>query len=237
MKQSKNQVSIKFILNRLLQREPYIKQLNLGEAVELTGEFINSLGIQDLYKFYICQVSIINYKGELPGNFYDIEAIRESNSKLNLNETIGKFSIDTDKENDLINDEFDFDIKENIIHVNFKEGNLDIVFKGYKLDEEGFPTIPDDERIIKGIYWYIAHQKAYEAFMRDEISQVKYQKIEQEHLFYLGSSRYKGKMPNKMRMQSIVDQQMKVVPNMNLYRDSFLDKSNIENYKIAFTNG
>ena len=223
---TKSQINIKFVLNKVLKL-PFIHTINLGDAVELTGEFINSLGLKDLYSYYSCIIPIVDYCGTLPDNFYEIEAIRDVATGVNTQESLGKFGLNYNN--------FEHQIVDRIINVHFKEGSIEVLFKGYKLDEDGFPTIPDDEQFIKGLYWYIAHHYAFNKWLLDELSETKYREIEMQHLHYMGSARYSGLIPNKTKMQSIINQQMMVTPNMNLYRDSFLDLANIENYSLINT--
>lgn len=224
-------VSLKFILNRLLHDEPYITDINLGDAIEWAGECINLLGIKSLYKTFTCTVDIKDYRGKLPLNFKDIEAIREKESKVALNDSTNKFATEEDGRQKL-----EFEIKENIIFVGFETGTLEIKYKGYNLDEDGFPKIPDDERVIKCIYWYIAYKIAYPKWAMGKLSDKLYLHVEQQNLFYMGSARYKGKTPNKMQMQSIVDQQMQIIPNRFLYRNNFANKGNIEKITIGDIN-
>ena len=154
----------------------------------------------------------------------DIEAIRDSKTKLNQYSTFGKFELNAGN--------FEFKIQDKVIHTHIKEGKLDILFQGYKLDAEGFPTIPDDEQFIKGLYWYIAHSYAFEKFLLDELSENKYRKIEQEHLHYMASARYSSFVPNKLEMQNIINQQLQVVPDMNMYQNGFLNSANLTNYNL-----
>ena len=223
MKLNNKQRSLKFVLNKVLAL-PFINNVNLGRCVELTGEFINSIGHPKLYDYYIGEVVIENYQGDLPLNFKNIEAIRNAKTKVNQYSSFGKYELNSNN--------FEFKIQDNIIHTHIKEGVLDILFQGYKLDEEGFPTIPDNEQFIKALYWYIAHDYAFEQFLRDELSEAKYRKIEQEHLHYMGSARYESFVPDKLEMQNIINQQLQVVPDMNMYKNGFLNSANITNYNL-----
>lgn len=228
---NRNTVSIKFILNKLLRDEPYIPELNLGDAIEWAGECINLLGINSLYVSDICKIDIKDYRGVFPSNFKKLEAIREVDTNIALSETTRKFPKGQSSDSIAIN-ELDFDIKENVIFTGFEKGTIECKILKYNLDEEGFPLIPDEERTINCIYWYIAQKVAWKQFAIGNMPQGIYDRIDQQASWYMGSARYKGKTPNKQKMQSIMDQQMQIVPNQFLYRHSFVNLENIENIKL-----
>lgn len=231
MKVNGNYVSVKFILNRILVEQPFIERINLGDVVEWTGEFIKYLGVNDLYETYTCEVDITDYRGVLPPNYQSINAIREKSEKLGLKETINKFPKGLNPNTDYQN-YADFSIKDKCIFVDFETGTLEISFEGFILDEDGFPKIPDEERIIQGVYWYIVHKIAYGMWMVGKLPNDKFAYIDQKKAFHMASSRYYGKMPSKQKMESIKDQQLRLVPDTNAYKDSFVTLNNIEEIKI-----
>ena len=231
MKLNGNYVSIKFILNRLLIEQPFVSQINISEAAEWTGQFFNSLGINDLYQIYPCEVEISENRGLLPTNYKSIKAIREKTDRLQMKETINQFPKGQNPNTEYENYE-DFSIKGNVIFTDFESGTLEVLFEGYRLDEDGFPEIPDEERIINGVYWFIAYKLAYKAWMIGKLVDSKFAYVEREMLFYTASARYFGKMPSKQKMESIKDQQLRLVPDTTAYKDSFVTLDNIEEIRL-----
>lgn len=225
-------VSIKHILNRLLKDEPYINEINLGDAVEWAGNCLNRLGSNSLFSFTICTVAISECKGLLPTNFKDIEAIRESTTGVALAETHNKFPIGKTSNTEIQN-ELEYDIKGNVIFVEFAEGEIEILYKGYLLDDDGFPKIPDEQRVIDFIYWNIAYSIAYGQWGVGKMTDKLYNHIHQKKLWHGAAARLKLKMPGKRQMQSIVNQSMKLTPDQYLYQNNFVSLRNINRLKIT----
>jgi len=232
MKHHTNFISIKYILNRLLKDEPYINEINLGDAVEWVGDAINRLGSNSLYAMSICEIPIINCKGVLPSNFKDIEAIRDTKTGLGLNETHNKFPSSQSEHTDIINS-LEYDIKDKIIYVEFETGTIEILFKGYKLDNDGLPQVPDMQRVIDYIYWNIAYKIAYPLWAMGKMSDKVYTHIHQQKLFHGAAARLKLKIPDKKQMQTIVNQSMQIVPNQQLYQDNFVNIRNVNSLKFV----
>ena len=226
-----NFVSIKYILNRLLRDEPYITEINLGDAIEWAGDCLNALGITELFSICYTTVKIKDYRGAFPSNFKSIEAIREVSYGKGLKVSLNKFPHSSENYKNALNS-LGITIDNGVIFTGFKEGEIEIKYTGYNLDEQGYPKINDDERLIRCIYYYIAEKKAYQKFVMGKLPQQIYDRIEQQSLFYLSSARYKGKTPSKLKMQSILDQQVQLVPNQDLYSDNFVTLQNIEKLKI-----
>lgn len=231
MSLSGNYVSIKHVLNRILREQPFIEQLNLADAVEWAGQFINKLGAEKLYKRYNCEVEILENSGKLPDNFKYIEAIRDKYNNVQMKVSLNKFPHGINSGTHFENNQ-SYTIRENIIFTDFEEGTLEVVYRGYRLDDDGFPEIPDDERIIEGVYWYIVYKLAYIKFMSDQLSATKFQYIEQMYLTYIRSARYKAIMPNKQEMEAIKDQELRLVPDVDAYKNSFVTLDSIENIKL-----
>lgn len=231
MKQHHKFISIKQVLNRILSDEPHIKSINLGDAVEWAGTCLNLLGVNSVHKSYICTVSIENYRGELPENFKDIEAVREVHSNVGLTETINKFPYSETENTKKIN-ELKIVIEEDIIKTEFETGTLEVRYIGYNLDEEGFPKIPDEERIIQLIYWYITYKETYKLWVLGKVKDSLYVKTEQEYLHYMRSARNNEKIPDKTQMQAIVDQTLQLVPNQYKYTNNFVDLENIDKIEL-----
>lgn len=231
MNLSGNYISIKHVLNRILREQPFIEQINLADAVEWAGQFINKLGAEKLYKRYNCEIEITDNRGQLPDNFKYIEAIRDEYNNVQLKPSINKFPHGIN-DNTVFENNQAYTIRENIIFTDFEEGTLQVVYRGYRLDEDGFPEIPDDERIIEGVYWYIVYKIAYAKFMVDQLSAIKFQYIEQMYLTYIRSARYKAVMPDKQEMEAIKDQELRLVPDPAAYQNSFVNLDTIETIKL-----
>src|SRR5690606_12844330 len=74
----------------------------------------------------------------------------------------------------------DYEIKENVIFVGFETGSIEMEVLGYRLDEDGFPLIPDEERTIKCIYWYIAQKVAYPKWAMGKLPDKVFSYVDQQ---------------------------------------------------------
>jgi len=109
----------------------------------------------------------------------------------------------------------------NTISVEQCDGCIDLHYLKMPVDEEGYPMIPDDPTYIDALFWNITSKLA----MRGELKNkdLTYQYCNAQWLFYCGSARAEGYMPDLQQMQSRANDFRKMHYDTNPLRNKFRD--------------
>lgn len=114
-----------------------------------------------------------------------------------------------------------YDINDNYITLNVKEGKVCIAYVAIPIDENGYPRIPDNESYKEAITKYITMKLDYILWRNGKISDKVFQHSEREWLWYCGAAKGDGLMPNIDKMEKIKRQFVKLLPNINAHRVFF----------------
>jgi hypothetical protein len=103
----------------------------------------------------------------------------------------------------------------------FKEGNVDITYNAFPIDENSMPKVPDEVKYIRAVCNFIAWKIAFKLKLRNQIAADDFNKIEIEYLHSAGAARTKAILPDIHLMESIKDMSMRLIPLYNQYRAGF----------------
>lgn len=113
-----------------------------------------------------------------------------------------------------------YNVNDNYIFTSFKDGFVFLAYKGLPVDDEGFPTIPDNRRFKEAIKAYIVSKIDYILYRRKELDKNIYEHSEREWLWYCGSAGNIARMPGVDGMQSLLNQ-MKLIPQKYSHNNFF----------------
>jgi hypothetical protein len=176
--------NVDFILDRLFRDYPYEDQkVDRNSIIEWIGDVLELLPLkQRLYrKVTDCtdnanpNVIVSNYTGTLPCDLKRILQvvavdINGDEKRVTLKKStdlyITRFNnTHDDNPEDQIKAYY---VKNNIIHTNFEDGELEIAYEAVPMDEEGFPLIPDVEQVIDAIVKFIAYKISFIMLLKKE---------------------------------------------------------------------
>jgi hypothetical protein len=84
----------------------------------------------------------------------------------------------------------------------FKDGYILMAFQKYPFDCNGYPLVPDNEKVKQAVKWYLQSKLDYKAWRMGQISDKVYSKTEQEYMWYVGAAQSSMLMPNLDEMES-----------------------------------
>lgn len=168
------------------------------EVAEWVGEAIDLLGLAQVYEEKVAdgkegnpaRIEIESFRGILPCDLYKIKGVREYESKTTLRESTATFFNLNDEDYDTTPrvSEYTYKREGNYLKTNFEEGELEMVYWAFPVDEHGMPKIPEDMRILKAVQLYVAEKLAYRLYMSDKLAEKKYDRIDQEKSFRFKSA-------------------------------------------------
>lgn len=206
-------VNIRTILNKVL-RHPLLQDLNLDAALQYTLEFIGCMGLPAVYTDEMASIKIEDHRGILPCNLVSVIQVRRKDSQICLRSMTDTFLQD-DKA------DMTYKIQNSVIFTSFKEGEIEISYKGIPLDEEGFPMIPDNEIFLKALELYIKKEWFTILFDQQKISQQVLYNTEQQYAFKVGQCHNEFIMPSISEMESISNMLNQLVPRVNEFTRGF----------------
>lgn len=101
--------------------------------------------------------------------------------------------------------EYTYTTQKGIIFTSIQEGHLQISYKALMVDEEGYPLIPDNEKLKFGIEYYIMHRFLEPLWMMGKITDKAFNYIEQKRHFYLGGADTSLKLAGIDHLESIMN--------------------------------
>lgn len=141
----------------------------VGSGMMYLGDCIQSLGYASRRKNATDtnQIVIANHKGELPCDLEFIEKVVYKECRLPINRDSGMLAL-VDKvnytwEKDSVNQDW-YDIDPPYIVTSFEEGELELFYRAYEMDEDGFLMIPDLPNYRNALVWYVLQQLLLEGF-------------------------------------------------------------------------
>jgi len=113
-----------------------------------------------------------------------------------------------------------YNTSDNYIFTNFSDGCVFIAYDALPVDDEGFPTIPDNKRFKDAVKSYIRYKIDYILWRNKELDKDMFEYSEREWLFYVASAGNVAKMPGYDQMQGLLNQ-MKLIPNKYAHSNFF----------------
>lgn len=113
-----------------------------------------------------------------------------------------------------------YNTSNNYIFTNYSDGCVFIAYKALPVDDEGFPTIPDNRRFKEAVKAFICYKIDYILWRNKELDKDMFEYSEHEWLFYVASAGNVAKMPGYDQMQGIMNQ-MKLIPQKYAHSNFF----------------
>lgn len=225
-------VSLKTVLEKVLRDyDGIITEIQWADAIEWSAEAINLLG---LYHSYVDKISkkitINNYRGELPCDIAFIKMVRDFNSGITLIRSFDQFHLSNHYrcEEEQVSDCIDchgiptYTVNNNYIFTSFKEGEIEMSYKGLLTDEFDIPMIPDDTKFIRAVASYIAERCCFKLVLQNKMSESIYKGIvERDRDWAFGSAKSSLEIPDLDRMESFKNKWIRLIPSINHHNTAF----------------
>ena len=120
-------------------------------------------------------------------------------------------------------DTYSYKIEGNIIFTNFKEGYVEMAYKGFMTDEYGLPMIPDDEKYIRAVKWEIISNIDRIVWRKNPSPQNKsiYNESSQERDWAVSAAITKGRIPSTDELEAIKRSWLRSIPKTDEHSTNF----------------
>lgn len=123
-----------------------------------------------------------------------------------------------------------YKIEEGFIFTNFKEGLVEVAYKAMPTDDNGFPLIRNDEKIIRAVTAHLIERIDYKSWRRGELPDKVYQQSQKERSWAIASARSNALNPTVAGMESIKNMWVRLIPSINDFNNGF--KTTVEQERM-----
>lgn len=188
--------SIKIILDRIL-RNPIFHGLDYEAVVDYYIDFINIVGVPDLFEEKMATLDVINYKATLPIDFVEpIQILISGIPARHATDTLHKFYNDV---NSIPNDvnastseafnrtgDITYSIQGGYIYTSVKTSTMNLIYQAVPILDK-LPAIPDDPTFMRAFTAYVQVEHAKILYMNKKFEAAMLDRLEQDYCFAVGA--------------------------------------------------
>jgi len=249
-------VSLDRVIEKVYRDEEYDHELDWGDALEWAGEAIALIGAPAVHIDKITNthpltpnVEVTQYRGELPIDLVYIlpGGVRDYDTSEVYRYATDTFAIapgtqevnatsgvkNTTREIHTTNNDKTYTLNAGYIYVNEEEVTLEIAYKAFMIDENGFPMIPDNERVIKCVASCVTYHTDHRLWRKNKIARDVYEHSEREYQFYIASASNALRTPHPDKKESWTKAWVRLNPVLNSHMSSYKFSGNQEDLNIG----
>lgn len=195
--------NIRRILDRVM-RHPMMRDIPFETAVEYAVDFISLMATPALYEEKTAVIEVHDWRGQLPCDFVEMIQVRMAGKQhcnrwykccdkhipmpLTYRKSIGSFHMSDRKPSAAITGELTYKTQGMVIFTSTKDADVEIAYRAFATDDEGFPLLPDNPVFLRGLENYIKLQWFTILFDEGKISQQVMTNTQQEYAWAAGSA-------------------------------------------------
>ncbi len=215
-----------------------LRELPFETAVEYTVDFISLMGTPAIYNEKTAVVEVNDWRGQLPCDFEHMIQVRvaphQSECWRNCpafvprptyRESGHSFHMSEFKPNKIMPGDLTYKIQGMVIFTSTKDVNVEIAYRAFAIDDEGYPLLPDNPSFLRGLEAYIKLQWFTIKYDMGEISQQVMQNTQQEYAWAAGDAQSEFSRMNLDQAQTLFNSFKNLLPKNN------------EHWRAFFTNG
>lgn len=127
-----------------------------------------------------------------------------------------------------------YKLNNGFIYTNFKNGFVEMSYRALPIDDYGMPMVPDNERYIKAVEWYLIYRLDHKRWRttRNSMDKEIMRDSEQQYLWYVGGAKTKALTPSMDMMEAIKNMILRSIPKINAHKSGFANTDIIEKRKF-----
>lgn len=229
--------NIRRILDRVM-RHPMLRDIPFETAVEYAVDFISLVGTPALYDEKTAVVQVKDWRGLLPCDFESMIQVRgikisdcpSDQPAKNMLLPVYRYSGNTFHMSDYklpvdYTGEYTYKIQGMVIFTSTKDAPIEISYRAFAVDDEGYPLLPDNTSFLRGLENYIKLQWFTIKYDMGEISEGVLANTQQEYAWAVGDAQSEFSRLSLDQAQTLFNSFKTLLPRNN------------EHWKTFFTNG
>ncbi len=175
---------------------------NIEEIKEWTWEAMEKLNAANQYVVLKDTFNIEGHRVKIPQGCVNIQRITDTGSGQEYE------PLNNEEEYRL----FTYKIFDGFIYTDQEDGQIDILYESFPIDDSGNPLIPDNEYYISAIEWFYRYKLATRGYFLGVLVGQQFQLAEREWHFYAAGAVNKTKMMQESRMKKFYRRTFKRMP-------------------------
>jgi hypothetical protein len=222
-------------------KNPLASELTYEEAAEYSLECIKLLGAPVIYINKLHKVDLLSHKAELPCDLLYIEGVEyfdgQTNEPIAMREASNIYHLDPEEftnsnsQTHHNRNEFTYKIQNGIIFTSMSDGCIQISYKAIATDEEGYPLIPDNQKVQLALEYYILSRYLEPLWMMGKITDKAFEYIQQKRYFYVPSAYTSLTMPGIDKMETMMNTINRLIVNTTAHQNKFKKSGEKERLK------
>lgn len=232
--------NIRRILDRVM-RHPMLRDVPFEAAVEYTIDFISLMGTPALYEEKTAKIPIEDWRGDLPCDYVSMIQVRdaargtECGTISNLPGATYRYSGDSFhmSENHPLAGGFShtYKIQGMCIYTSTKKTILEIAYKAFMVDDEGYPLLPDNTSFLRGLEKYIKLQWFTMLFDEGKIPLNVLANAQQEYAWAAGDAQSEFSRLDLDKAETLFNSFKSLLPRTHEHWKGFFDNGAKEYWK------
>lgn len=219
-------VSSKAVIAKIYNDLNIQEEGRFASIVEWIGEALELVGCTDNLESKTAVISINNYRGVLPCDFeYEI-AIKHDGVNIVYNSSLQKDLLhelfENNSQNTFHPNTHSYSINFPYINYTLRDCDIELLYKGLRIDGEGLPLVPDLIQFKEGCVLYVMSKFTMAKYNSGKVGYNEYKAIKEEAMKMLDKAASHIQMPNPAKMQSIAQRWQRLIPNILDFEQSFI---------------
>lgn len=222
-------------------RHPMMRDIPFETAVEYAVDFLDLMGTPALYSEKTAVVEVHDWRGHLPCDFKDMIQVRMAGSQhaKRWHDCCRKFvptgpvyrysghsfHMSDVKPSALSTGELTYKTQGMVIFTSTKDVDVEIAYRAFAVDEEGYPLLPDNASFLRGLENYVKLQWFTIQYDMGKISESVLQNAKQEYAWAAGDAQNEFSRLDLDKAETLFESFKTLLPRNN------------EHWKAFFTNG
>lgn len=161
-------------------------------TVEHTVDFIQLMGTPALYSEKTATVEVQDWRGDLPCDFEHMMQVRVAGSggatpNRTYRESGHSFHMSNNKGITDITD-LTYKVDGMVIFTSTRDVAIEIAYRAFAVDEEGYPLLPDNASFLRGLEAYIKMKWFEDLFDEGKIPQAVMERTDKEYAWAAGDA-------------------------------------------------
>lgn len=130
---------------------------------------------------------------------------------------------------------YKYKINNDVVYTDFEKGYVNLVYKAFPTDKEGFLMVPDDEKFRSAVKHHLIYKidyRRWRAFPEKPGLKALLNDSEQRRDFYVAAARNKAHIPSIDKMEAIKNRMLRSIPKINEHFNGFKTLNNPEQRKF-----
>lgn len=232
--------NIRRILDRVM-RHPMLRDIPFETAVEYTVDFISLMGTPAIYEEKTAVIEVEDWRGQLPCDFVQMIQVRVAKPQhscrwsnygvfppLTYRYSGHSFHMSDFKPSTEHTGELTYKTQGMVIFTSTKDVDVEIAYRGFAVDDEGYPLLPDNTSFLRGLENYIKLQWFTIKFDMGEISTSVLQNAQQEYAWAAGDAQSEFSRLDLDKAETLFNSFKTLLPRNNEHWRAFFDNGSKE---------